>query len=122
MPFDGSKDKPLNRARLYELVDALREPMPKDFSWDFSHVKVYRGECGYAGCALGLAMLMFPEFGRRFSEPLANIIEMPDQEINSIFVGPYWHRFYNPRASVTPRDVARRLGRYLRRTEPDHAI
>lgn len=120
MPFDGSKTKPLNRARLYELVDALREPLPKDFTWDFSHVKVYRGECGYAGCALGLARIMFPEFDRRFGEDLLNTIELPDREINRIFMGPYWHRAFLPTAAVRPRDVARRLESYLKRTEPDH--
>lgn len=121
MPFDGTKEKPLSRARLYELLDVLRQPMPKDFAWDFSQVKVYRG-CGTAGCALGLAMVMFPEFERRFGEPLINIIEMPAENIHHIFMGSYWHRAFLPTAAVTPRDVARRLEHYLKRTEPDHAV
>lgn len=57
MPFDGLTETPaIRRARL---IEALREPMPARFEWDFCNI-VSITKCGTAGCALGLANVIWP--------------------------------------------------------------
>jgi hypothetical protein len=64
MPFDDNtilsyrEETPLDRRR--QLIAALRAPMPEKFEWDFS-ASFRTAECGSAGCALGLAHILWPD-------------------------------------------------------------
>ncbi len=61
MPFDGTPVNiyALRRARL---IEALRSEMPTNFKWNFSKVLEQSPGCGYAGCAMGLMTIEFPDF------------------------------------------------------------
>jgi hypothetical protein len=60
MPFDGTEVTPALRRRV--LADALRAQMPQGHEWEFgTYLDVH--ECGTAGCAIGLAHLLWPEAG-----------------------------------------------------------
>lgn len=112
---------PLNRARLYKLSAALRREMPDDFMWEFDFVlrqkETSSGRCTSAGCALGLARVMFPDFDREFDRlSFHELIEMPDDAIEAVFFdcGPR----HEP-ADITAAIVADRLDAYL---EKSHAV
>lgn len=63
MPFDG-KDFEIDvyTLRRRKLCEALRKPLV-NWDWDFESIKNTRHpECGTAGCAMGYAETVFPEF------------------------------------------------------------
>lgn len=123
-PFDQFHQKssyPLSRARLYELSAALRREMPDDFMWEFDVVlRRYQkvgGRCTSAGCALGLARVLFPDFDRDFDRlSFVELIEMPHDAIEAVFFdcGPR-----HESADITAAVVADRLDTYL---EKSHAV
>lgn len=130
MPFDGNGR--LDRARLAALAKALRQPMPPNFYWafdmdlvtikDFVEIRGRNGEacnlpegaCGSAGCALGLACVLWPDFHSAWKDTFrtdeAAMVDMPDKDFWKIFYRPYpgcdW--------KVPPEVVADRIEHFLK--------
>jgi hypothetical protein len=55
MPFDNSVVTE-GKLRRLTLISLLRDELPKNFTWDFSHVYFPAGNCKTSGCALGKAI------------------------------------------------------------------
>jgi hypothetical protein len=123
--FDGTLNETVERRR--KLISALRGEMPEGFEWDFS-VILDKGDCGTAGCALGLAYFVLPEFARLVGETPGSIIlnyfsvgrffGLDKSQIDRIF---YNHDlFYGCKYDITPRMVADALEATLKdaRCEP----
>lgn len=63
MPFDAltyASRPDLSKPSLEGLAWILRHQMPEGHRWDFTKV-IYRESCGTAGCALGVARIVWPE-------------------------------------------------------------
>lgn len=135
MPFDNATYKPLDRTRLAMLSLALRAPMPKAFTWDFGYVlesaQEYRddgnrlpdGWCGSVGCAIGLAIVLWPDFKAaawgpdvRCQEDIYKAIEMPEEKVVEIFFCDW--AYDTGYAGVRPSDVADKIDEYLSGTKP----
>jgi hypothetical protein len=80
MPFDGTEATPALRRRI--LADALRAQMPKGHEWEFGAYLEVR-ECGTAGCAIGLAHLLWPE--AELVEPDAFDGDVDDDQVAKFF-------------------------------------
>lgn len=124
MPFDGTKEKPLSRARLAELAQALRRPMPVYFRWDYGEVLIDvrdlgGNKCGSQGCAIGLARTLWPDFAEAYAkgDSEEDIIEMPEEDINEIFYSAHYGVAEDD--EVRPEHVADAIDRYL---ETGHAF
>jgi hypothetical protein len=118
MPFDGRdiKEPALRRA---VLCDALRGKMPNGFWWDFGGIFYTRynsqnKECGSAGCALGLASIMWPEQGnilrRGRYEDVAEFFGMTEQQVEEIFYnreprGEIFYRSGNPKPATVAKAI-----------------
>ena len=59
MPLDGTGYETA-AGRRAGLIAALRREMPAGYTWDFGSAWT-RDDCGTRGCALGLAITMWPE-------------------------------------------------------------
>lgn len=141
MPFDNATYKPLDRTRLAELAQALRHPLPEGFAWDMGYVyesaKSYRmqaridpeghrplseGWCGSVGCAIGLAMILWPDFlplakDEIYNYPkLSTFIDMPPDVAHSIFFSV--NRYGDDFNAVRPEHVADAIDEYLSGTKP----
>lgn len=144
MPFDNTTYKPLDRTRLAELSYALRNPLPEGFTWDMGYVyedaQAYRiearrdpeghrclpeGWCGSVGCAIGLAMVMYPDFmaiagGHIYNYGrLKTFIDMPEEVAQDVFFdsGRYGGDF----DAIRPKQVADAIDEYLSGTKPMEA-
>ncbi len=77
----------MNR-NLGRLIDALRSPMPSNFTWDFSWTFGHREEvCGSVGCAVGLAEILFQvdDLSDWKSDELAEFFGISEQQAYDIF-------------------------------------
>lgn len=109
MPFDGTTETPaIRRARL---IEALRAEMPEGFIWDFRHV-AQKTDCGTAGCALGLACLIWPDDdhlptpGHRATlNSVATFFGVDPITAYMVFFNPYYYGFHDYH-QVTPAMVA----------------
>lgn len=131
MPFDPfaefhqdkAPSKLLSRARLAELAQALRRPMPVYFRWDYGEVLIDvrdlgGNKCGSQGCAIGLACVLWPDFAKVYAKGDSDEeIEMPEEDINEIFYGGYYAVAKD--GEVKPKHVADAIDRYL---ETGHAF
>ena len=72
MPFDGDLKSHAfvhpgpfagGHAGLRQLRDVLRGPLPVGHTWDF-RFPYYETECGTAGCAIGVACVVWPSAAR----------------------------------------------------------
>ena len=100
MPFDGTHETPtLRRARL---IEALRAPMPDNFTWDFSDIR-YHTDCGTAGCAIGLAMEIWPNDRRIIHDYPEKFFGITENEANRIFFSCGNYKF--AMNDVRPEDV-----------------
>ena len=90
------------------LAAALHQPMPKGFEWDFSTIesKLDTG-CGTVGCALGLAMHIWPESRDEIYNEGEEFFGMSAEDFDDIFYNAltYGKHFIN----VTPDMVAEKL-------------
>lgn len=140
MPFDNATYKPLDRTRLAELAQALRHPLPEDFAWDMGYVyedassyrmqarmdpqghrRLSEGWCGSVGCAIGLAMTLWPDFlplakDEIYNYPkLATFIDMPpDVAHDTFFSDAQYGGDFN---KVRPEQVADAIDEYLNGSE-----
>lgn len=107
--------------RLALLAEALRQPMPKCFRWDFETVYEV-DKCGTVGCAMGLGRVIMPEMQRvcakgeaEGSHPdkvIAEFFDLPDSDI--VYTLFYDDDLYGKDFSqVTPADVAGAIEHYL---------
>jgi hypothetical protein len=109
MPFDMTPiDTPLARRR--QLIDALRNEMTPGFSWNFGIItdNFEHPECATAGCAMGLAMKMWPDYIIQ-NDPislLAEFIGITPEQATSCFDG--WS-YGQPFHLITPQMVADKL-------------
>jgi hypothetical protein len=88
MPFDGNDTSPdINRRRL---IDALRHELPPTFEWNFTTIAT-PADCGTAGCALGLAQIMWPHLEKAIAEDddaaVAAFFGLPKEMVDEIFYG-----------------------------------
>lgn len=114
MPFDGTQivTPELRRAIL---ANALRGPMPDGFVWSYASwfAKVH---CGTAGCAIGLAHLIWPDaelidHGSPSYDRLCSFFGMTEDEA----AGCFWtgHPETGLVSDVTPGMVADRLDAFV---------
>lgn len=148
MPFDGTKEEDLTLVRgregLRRLALLLRKELPHNFQWDFAVVyhDVNRpldergplglsSDCGTAGCAIGLGIMLSDEFRKHlslamvglgsFQELIAKFFEIPENVAGRIFLDRFgynsdyfrisWGQSHFP--VVTPTMVADRIDKYL---------
>lgn len=120
MPFDSLTEIDTPAARVATLVRALRQEMPPKFKWNFDNI-LYETECGSEGCALGLAVTLWPQhkdvilrtnglFGPKCV--IAELFGITPSDVSAVFFnnggGRYGARY--PRSSkVTPHQVAAAL-------------
>ena len=65
------------------LIQALRALMPDHFKWKFTTVSDQHS-CGTVGCALGLALVMWPEHGVFETE---DFFDLSIKQVNEVFYG-----------------------------------
>ena len=128
MPFDGqnftktaeriaTRDEfwaATPRERLAMLAFALRH-VPITHAWDFTRVGG-GGDCGSAGCALGLANVLWGDEGERRFAGDAAVESVSHDEVHGLLGinDELGERFYGcPRTYVTPAMVADAIDQYL---------
>ncbi len=117
MPFDpiSFKEKfPFipSKEGLRVLARALRAPLPLGFTWDFGET-FYWTECGSAGCAMGLAKILWPEQRlRAYSRELSEKFQIPEDDATKLFV-PLMGSDKLRMNEVTPTVIADVIDRYL---------
>ena len=121
MPFDSTPifdplTFSLGREGLRKLSYLLRHPeMWSRFEWNFEYVDgpVTKHDCGTAGCALGLAGLMWPGHDR--------IFDFAESEKDQAALFPVFYQNYiydKPWENVMAVDVADAIDRYLATGNP----
>lgn len=116
MPRDGElrTRQPLKPglAGLAQLRDELRKPMPDTHTWDFG-VSLQINHCGTAGCAMGLAYLIWPQQAPKYMLPrqAAPLFGLTLDEAEGLFMP----RGYRADVElVTPTMVADEIDKLLR--------
>jgi hypothetical protein len=106
MPFDVATEIETPAQRRARLIAALRAPLPVGFKWDFTDIS-YETECGTAGCALGLAALMWPDRAEMLLDgtlindgQIAEFLDIPTKDVERIFYLFYLYDCDN--SDVTP--------------------
>lgn len=119
MPFDSVPQKARDRG--YQLVWALRQELPQNFQWNFDVCKA-KTDCGFAGCALGLADIIWPKleiieynvYGSMFdAEKVAEIFGISEEAASYIF--DEISNYYTDH--ITPQQVADALEAELNKQE-----
>lgn len=123
MPLDNTNyqqdEKQKARDRGYQLVYALRH-LPETHRWNFMYV-FHQEECGTAGCAIGLAHTLWPEFEMaKINDERTHIFWSKSEEILGVSESAAYDMFSTSRAyechlmtEVTPEMVADKLEEYL---------
>jgi hypothetical protein len=120
MPFDNGVITE-GKLRRLTLISLLRDELPKNFTWDFSHVCSPVGNCKTSGCALGRAIEArliereITEFDQY--DEIGKLFDMTAEQVNDIFFGGFGGSSSYPRtitgvtnyAEVTPAMVADEL-------------
>ena len=101
---------------LRQLSTELKNTLPYNFTWDFS-TRIEKKECGYVGCALGLAKTLWPEQMAAASIcALLNLLGMDkyQQELDRIFgTTGFTHIYDKDWDEITPQDVAAKLDSFI---------
>ncbi len=108
MPLDGTGYETA-AGRRARLIEVLRREMPAGYTWDFGSAWT-RDDCGTRGCALGLAVSMWPELYPE-TDSVADHIGISHAEAWRIFgraPGCLWPKDWG--SEVTPGMVADALG------------
>lgn len=101
------------KERRQALAVALRASLPKGFRWDYSTWWNERRDCGTAGCAIGLAHLMWPHAGLLDEDHAPNdsiifdFFGMTEEQAAHCFWGP--HPKTGMLRDITKKMVAARL-------------
>lgn len=115
---------PAQLEHLTKLIEALRKPMPQGFRFAMETVldrDEAHPECGTAGCALGLASVLWPEFDPFNINDRCEFFGLTRDAVWAIFFGTttLWD-LYGQRATakdifgdITPGQVADQLEAYL---------
>ena len=82
MPFDNVETTPAINRKI--LIDELRKiEQYRNFTWDFECI-LTKVDCGTAGCAIGLACIIWPNKFQR-KEVIPDLFVVTDEEIMSHF-------------------------------------
>ncbi len=112
MPFDMTPiDTPLARRR--QLIDALRGDM-RGWTWNFLMISNNHSDhrCATAGCAMGYAMVMWPEqlwFGHQPKYIIAKFLGLTEEQASLCFGFVGYAHIVSDSKHVTPAMVADRL-------------
>ncbi len=134
MPFDTTPGKPdfsfatgdTGLLRLAMLLDNEQEWRDSIMEWDFLSVtRNSLSECGTAGCALGLAKLVWPEFKYESARSLSafsaatRIFEIDSLAAQYIFSGGFT---FKPFCEINPRDVVAAIREFVYARNPAATI
>ena len=122
MPRDGKLPAraPLQRglAGLAQLRDELRKPMPVGREWAFEHID-RASSCGASGCAIGLAMVLWPKETEAWAhgefmhyEVMAERLGISVDDVTALFLENDGYRCHYD--EVTPTMVADEIDKLFR--------
>jgi len=119
MPFDGKDfdvETDIYTLRRRKLCDALRGEM-RGWDWDFTSVtNTYESpQCGTAGCAIGLAIKMWPEailttnYTKLYRLQIAEFLGMTARQSEGCFADDLAQEYGIEMEHVTPAMVADKI-------------